>query len=135
MFGNTSNNKSNIYEREWSTFDREKFILDYFSVDREDLLKIDELNADSSTRMYLDKINMLLDTYAPLKRINKYINMLLDTYASLKRINKYKPKFQSKPSINLNKILKDLINKKDPILKKEFHTNYKKYTLHPYEGQ
>ena len=22
--------------------------------------------------MYLDKINMLLDTYAPLKRVNKY---------------------------------------------------------------
>ena len=23
--------------------------------------------------MYLDKINMLLDTYAPLKKINKYM--------------------------------------------------------------
>ena len=72
MFGNISNNKSNIYEREWSTFDREKFILDYFSVDREDLLKIDELNADNSTNIYSDEINMLLDTYAPLKKINKY---------------------------------------------------------------
>ena len=27
----------------------------------EDLLKIDELNANNSTRMYLDKINMLLE--------------------------------------------------------------------------
>ena len=36
-------------------------------VEWEDLLKIDELNADNSTKMYLDKINMLLDTYAPLK--------------------------------------------------------------------
>ena len=27
----------------------------------EDLLKIDELNADKSTRIYLDKINMLLE--------------------------------------------------------------------------
>ena len=35
-------------------------------------MKIDELNADDSTTMYLDNINMLLDTYAPLKRINKY---------------------------------------------------------------
>ena len=49
-----------------------KIILDYFSVDWEDLLKTDEINADNSTRMYLDKINMLLDTCAPLKRINKY---------------------------------------------------------------
>ena len=44
------------------------FIIDYFSVDWEDFLKIDELNADNSTKIYLDKINMLLDTYAPLKK-------------------------------------------------------------------
>ena len=119
MFGNVSGNKSNICERDWSKFDQENFILDYFSVDWEDLLKTDELNADNSTRMYLDKINMLLDTYAPLKRVNKY-----------------KMKFKSKPWITLglqksismkNKLLKNFINKKDPILKEEFHTNYKKY--------
>ena len=119
MFGNISGNKYNIYERDWSKFDRENFILDYFSVDWEDLLKIDELNADNSTKIYLDKINMLLDTYAPLKKINKY-----------------KLKFKSKPWINLglqksisvkNKLLANFINKKDPILKEEFHTNYKKY--------
>ena len=84
MFGNISGNKSNIYERDWSKFDQENFILDYFSVDWEDLLKIDELNADNSIKIYLDKINMLLDTYAPLKRINKY-----------------KLKFKSKPWITL----------------------------------
>ena len=66
MFGNISGNKSNIYERDWSQFDRENLILDYFSVDWEDLLKIDELNADNSTKIYLDKISVLLDTYAPL---------------------------------------------------------------------
>ena len=43
-----------------------KIFLDYFSVDWENLLKIDELNADTSTKMYLGKINMLLDTYTPL---------------------------------------------------------------------
>ena len=84
MFGNISGNKSNIYERDWSKFDRENFILDYFSVDWEDLLKTDELNVDNSTRMYLDKINVLLDTYGLLKRINKY-----------------KLKFKSKPWITL----------------------------------
>ena len=72
MFGNITGNKSKIYERDWSKFDRENFILDYFSVEWEDLLKIDELNADNSTKIYLDKINMLLDNHAPLKRINKY---------------------------------------------------------------
>ena len=48
MFGNISGNKSNIYERDWSKFD----ILDYFSVEWEDLLKIDELNADKSNKTF-----------------------------------------------------------------------------------
>ena len=78
IFGNILGNKYNIYERNWSKFDRENFILHYFSVDWEDLLKIDKLNANS-TKMDLDTINMLLDTYAPLKRI------------------KYKLKFKLKP--------------------------------------
>ena len=62
--------------------------------------------------------------------------MLLDSYTPLKKINKYKLKFKSKPWITLglqksisvkNKLLTNFINKKDPILKEEFHTNYKKY--------
>ena len=69
MFGNILGNKSNIYER-----DRSRFFLDYFSVEWEDLLKIEELNADKSTsiKTFLDKINMLLDNYAPHKRVKKY---------------------------------------------------------------
>ena len=72
IVGSISGYKYNIYEKDWSKFDWENFILDYFSVDWEDLLKIDKLNADNSTKMHLNTINMLLDTYAPLKRINKY---------------------------------------------------------------
>ena len=34
------------------------FFLDYFSVNLEDLLKIDELNADDLAKIYLHKINM-----------------------------------------------------------------------------
>ena len=52
MFGNIPSNKSNIYERDWSKFDRENFILDYFSIDWEDLLNIDELNVDNLTKMF-----------------------------------------------------------------------------------
>ena len=58
IFGNISGNKPNIYERDWSNFDRENFFLDYFSVNLEDLLKIDELNADDLAKIYLHKINM-----------------------------------------------------------------------------
>ena len=60
-----------ILMRDWSKFDRENFILDYISVDCEDSLKIDKLNVDNCTQTYLEKINILLDTYAPLKRIDK----------------------------------------------------------------
>ena len=55
MFGNIPGNKSNIYERDWSKFDQENFILDY-SIDWEDLLKIDELKADNLTKIYIDKL-------------------------------------------------------------------------------
>ena len=82
-------------------------------------VKIDELNDDNSTTKFLDKINMLLDNYAPLKRVKKY-----------------KLKFKSKPWITLglqksisvkNKLLSNFTNKKDPILKDKYHTNYKIY--------
>ena len=62
--------------------------------------------------------------------------MLLDTYVPLQRVKKYKLKFKSKPSITLGlqksisvkkKLPTNFINKKDPILKEECHTNYKKY--------
>ena len=72
MFGNNSGKKSNIYERGWCKFDRENFVLDYFSVNWEDLFKIDELNAYNSTKMFSDKTNLFLGTYAPLKIINRY---------------------------------------------------------------
>ena len=81
-------------------------------------MKIDDLNADNSTKIYLDKINMLLDTYIPLKRINKY-----------------KLKFKSKTWIILglqksisvkNKLHTIFFNKRDPVLKEEFHTKFKK---------
>ena len=62
--------------------------------------------------------------------------MLLDTYAPLKRINKCKLKFKSKHWITLglqksislkNKFLANFIKKKDTVLKVEFHTKYNKY--------
>ena len=119
MFGNILGNKSDIYERDWSKFDQENFILDCFPVDWEDLLKIDELNVDNSTKIHLDKINMLIDTYAPLKRINKY-----------------KLKFKAKPWVTLglqksisvkNKLLINFVNKNDAVLKEGFHIKYKNY--------
>ena len=55
----------------------------------------------------------------------------------LKKLKNIKLKFKSKPWIKLglqksisvkNKLLSNFINEKDPILKEESHTNYKKYS-------
>ena len=62
--------------------------------------------------------------------------MLLHTYLPLQKINKYELKFKSKPWITLglqisisvkNKVLTNFSNKNDPILKEEFHANYKEF--------
>ena len=57
---------------DWSKFDQENFVSDYFSTDSEDLVKNDELNVDYSVQMYIGKVNILLEAYGPLKRIDKY---------------------------------------------------------------
>ena len=74
------------------------------------MLNINKVNADNSTEMYLNKINMLLDTYAPLKRINKY-----------------KLKFNSKPWITLGlQYLNENSSKTflQSLIKKEYLTSY-----------
>ena len=62
--------------------------------------------------------------------------MLLDTYVPFKRVNKYKVKFKSKPWITLglqkpmsikNKLLTNFFNKEEAILNEKFPTKYKKY--------
>ena len=68
IFSNPPSNKSNIYERDWSNFDQENFILDYFSIDWNETLKIEEQNIDCSTEIFLNKINELLDNFAPFKK-------------------------------------------------------------------
>ena len=64
--------------------------------------------------MYLDEINMLLDTYAPLQRINKYTL-------------KFKSKSSTTSGLQKSISATNCINKKDPILKEEFDINCKKY--------
>ena len=72
IFSNPPSNKSNIYERYRSNFDQENFILDYFTISRNETLKTEEQNIDYSTEIFLNKINELLDNFAPFTKINKY---------------------------------------------------------------
>ena len=108
--------KSSVFERDWSNFDQENFVLDYFDIDWPNILKLDEINVNSATNNFLDPINYVLNKYAPLKKVNKY-----------------KLRFEKKPWITSgiqksiyikNKLLKKFINKKDPQIKAVFHEQY-----------
>ena len=52
IFSNTPSNRSNIYERYWSNFDQENFTFNYFSIDWNETLKIEEQNIDYSTKKF-----------------------------------------------------------------------------------
>ena len=117
VFSNPSCQKSNIYERDWSKFVQQNFVLDYFDKDWSDVLQLDQQDVNLSINSFLDKMNSILDEHA-----------------SLKHVNKYKLKFKSKPwitpaiqkSISVkNNLLKRFINSKDPQAKDIFHEQYK----------
>ena len=109
MLSNPSTQKSNFYERDCSKFKQENFILDYFDEDLVDLLQLDQQNVNLSMDIFLNKMDPMLDTHAPLKKVNKY-----------------KLKFKTKPwitpalqkSISIkNNLLKKFITAKDPQMK------------------
>ena len=68
-FDDPSSNKSNVFEMDWSHFDKENFVLDYFDIDWPN---IDEKNVNSATKNFLDTINFVLNKYASLKKVSKY---------------------------------------------------------------
>ena len=71
-FANPPSNKSNAFERDWSKFDQENFILNYFAIDWSKLLNLDEKNVDLTTNNFLNAMNSLLSKYALSKTISKY---------------------------------------------------------------
>ena len=116
---NPPTQKTNYYEREWSKFKEENFILDYFAKDWADFLQVDEQNVNLSLDFFLNNRNSILDVHSPLKKVNKY-----------------KLKFKTKPWINpalkksisvKNNLLKKFITAKDPQVKERCHKEYKDY--------
>ena len=71
VFFNDSYPKSNNYERDWSRFDQENFVLDYFLVEWDNVLISPNTNTEKSFKTFLEKFESLLDTYAPLKKLSK----------------------------------------------------------------
>ena len=71
IFFNASYPKSNNYERDWSRFDQKNFVLNYFSVNWDNLLLSSNTNIEKSYKNFPEKFESLLDTYAPLKKFLK----------------------------------------------------------------
>ena len=69
IFSNVPNKKNNIFERDWSKFNHEIFILDYFSVEWPHTLKLQNNNIDASFQIFFDSMNNILDKHVPFKRL------------------------------------------------------------------
>ena len=70
IFSNPPSNKSNIYERDWSNFVQENFILDYFSADWNSLINNDK-DVNHSFNNFFKRISAILDNHAPLGKSQK----------------------------------------------------------------
>ena len=71
IFSNPPSNKSNIYERDWSIFPQENFILGYFSVDWNSIIDDDNKDVDLSFNNVFKRINAILDNHAPIRKVTK----------------------------------------------------------------
>ena len=111
--------KSNIYERNWSKFNKKGFILDYFKKDWNDILNPNRNNIDLSFNNFLTNMNELLDKPAPYRKLSKY-----------------KLKLKTKPYITpaikksiliKNNLFKNCIKISELLIKQEEHLKYKYY--------
>ena len=112
-------NKSDILERDWSKFNKENFILDYFDKNWSEILQFDQHNMNLSMDSYLDHMNAILDIHAPYKKVNKFISRF--------KIKPWiTPALQKSITVK-NHLLKKFINCNDSQTKEQLHTRHKEY--------
>ena len=92
IFSNPPSNKSNIYERDWSNFVQENFILDYFSVDWNSLINNDK-DVNLSFNIFLKRINAIFNA----NQCNAIKNSLFAKFIKSNEINQ-----KNEMHINLN---------------------------------
>ena len=72
IFSDPSSSKSNVYERSWSNFNKEEFILDYFEKNWNLILNVAKNDVNHSFDNFLLNMNGLVDKLAAFKRVSKY---------------------------------------------------------------
>ena len=71
-----SSKKHNLFKRDTKNFDRENFILDLLDIDWITTISVDKNDTNHSFNSFETKINFLIDTYLPLKKLtNKERNL------------------------------------------------------------
>ena len=68
ILSNPPTQKSNYYERDWSKFKQENFILDYFDKDWADLLQIDQQNVNLSMDIFFKQNGLHLGYTCSIKK-------------------------------------------------------------------
>ena len=79
MLSNPLCNKLKILKKDWSRFNQESLILDYFDKNWSGILQLDQETVKLSIESYLDHINSVLDNYAPFKQVKCKLRLKSNT--------------------------------------------------------
>ena len=111
--------KSNVFIRDWKTFNNATFSADYKSTDWPTIMQIDKGNPSLSFHSYIEEVEKIISNHAPLRKTRKR-----------------ELKFQSKPWITSglqksivikNKLFGKFIKSTNSIIQKKLHNDYKSY--------
>ena len=72
IFSQKFQSKFEILRHNWKKFESGKFIFDFKQINKEQILSNHKNDVNFSMNEYLSKIDSLLDTYSPLKKLKKY---------------------------------------------------------------
>ena len=107
--------KSNILRHDWRKFESNKFISDFDQTDREQILCSEKSDVNLSMNQYLSKIDSLLETHAPLKKLNKKeLKFLTKPWITQGLQNSIKKK---------NNVYSEIAKCKNQKLKEFYHSN------------
>ena len=65
IFRNSPSNKSNYFGPDWSNFNQENFVLDYFSVNWKNVINLQKNDVNHSLQSFFDSVNDLLKIHVP----------------------------------------------------------------------
>ena len=63
--------KSNVFIRDWKTFNNATFSADYKSKDWPTIMQIDKENPNLSFQNYIEEVKKLLSSHAPIRKAKK----------------------------------------------------------------